>query len=248
MTVKGFFKKFASWHLWGNLLAMAVIVILLFWGVTYALQLYTYHGRSVEMPDITQKGYEEAEAMLDSLDLSIEVSDTGYIKTLPADCILEQSVPAGDVIKPGRVIYVKINSAHSPLCPIPDIADNSSLRDAVTQLENIGFTRIGVESVPGEYDWVYRVKSRHRILQPGDMLSTEDTLSLEVGDGTRDPAVAVQMTDSPVDPFTDDEDEVKKPRPKPKKTEGSEGEKRQDTPPAPVHHDTPSAPPAAPAN
>ena len=246
MTTKGFFKKFASWHLWGNLLAMAVIVILLFWGITYALQLYTYHGRSVEMPDITQKSYEQAEATLDSLDLTIEVSDTGFIKTLPADCILEQSVPAGDVIKPGRVIYVKINSAHSPLCPIPDIADNSSLRDAVTKLESIGFTRIGVESVPGEYDWVYRVKSRHRILQPGDMLSTEDTLSLEVGDGTRDPAVAVQMTTAPVDEFTDDDDEVKKPRPRPKKKDDDD-EKRPEPKPAPVHT-APAAPAPAPAN
>ena len=247
MTTKGFFKKFASWHLWGNLLAMAVIVILLLWGVTYALQLYTYHGRSVEMPDITQKSYEQAEATLDSLDLTIEVSDTGFIKTLPADCILEQSVPAGDVIKPGRVIYVKINSAHSPLCPIPDIADNSSLRDAVMKLEGIGFTRIGVESVPGEYDWVYRVKSRHRILQPGDMLSTEDTLSLEVGDGTRDPAVAVQMTTAPVDEFTDDDDEVKKPRPRPKKKDDDDGEKRPEPKPAPVHT-APAAPAPAPAN
>jgi hypothetical protein len=245
--MSGFFKKFLSKHLWGNLLAMALIVVLLFWGITYAMQLYTYHGRSVEMPDIVHKTFDQAEATLDSLDLSIEVSDTGYIKTLPPDCILEQSISAGEVIKPGRVIYVKINSAHSPLKAIPDIADNSSLRDAIYQLETIGFKRIGVESVPGEYDWVYRVKSRHRMLNPGDMRSTEDTLSLEVGDGSRDQSIEVQMTEAPVDQFNDDDDEVKRPRPKPKKTEEGEGERHQESPaPAAAPAPQPAAP--APAN
>ena len=55
---------------------------------------------------LSLKSYQEAEAQLKRLGLELQVVDTGYIKTLPADCILEQTPKGGERVKSGRIIYV----------------------------------------------------------------------------------------------------------------------------------------------
>ena len=116
MTAKRFFSKLFSPYIWLNLLAMGIIVVLLCLGLKYGLDLYTHHGQTVEVPTIIHKSYNDAEDMLDKVHLNIVVSDTDYVKTLPPDCILEQSPLEGEIVKPGRIVYVKINAPHTP-CP-----------------------------------------------------------------------------------------------------------------------------------
>ena len=83
MKTSEFFGKFKSGYLWGNLLAMAVVVVLLLVGVKYALDVYTHHGESLTVPSVKHKKYKDAERILDDLGLVVVVSDTGYVKTLP---------------------------------------------------------------------------------------------------------------------------------------------------------------------
>ena len=184
--------------------------------------------------------------MLDSLDLNIEVSDTDFVKSLPPDCILEQSIAAGDIIKPDRVVYVKINAAHSPSKPIPDIVDNSSLRDAQNKLTSLGFKLGDPEYVPGERDWVYGLKCRGRSLFEGDMVSTEDVLTIQVGDGRRNLSEEVTFTQPTLEDTGIDNDAPKRPRPRPKKTESETKSGEGASTPAPAPAPAPAAP--APSN
>ncbi len=246
MEKQSFLKKLTGKHLWGNLLAMLLIIFLISLGLKYGLELYTRHGQSVEMPDIVHKSFEQAEAMLDSLDLNIEVSDTDFVKSLPPDCILEQSIAAGDIIKPDRVVYVKINAAHSPSKPIPDIVDNSSLRDAQNKLTSLGFKLGDPEYVPGERDWVYGLKCRGRSLFEGDMVSTEDVLTIQVGDGRRNLSEEVTFTQPTLEDTGTDNDAPKRPRPRPKKTESETKSGEGASTPAPAPAPAPAAP--APSN
>ena len=57
MKTSEFFGKFKSGYLWGNLLAMAVVVVLLLVGVKYALDVYTHHGESLTVPSVKHKKY-----------------------------------------------------------------------------------------------------------------------------------------------------------------------------------------------
>ena len=82
MKTSEFFNKFKSGYLWGNLLAMAVVVVLLIIGVKYGLDAYTHHGESIVVPSVKHKAYKDAERILDDLGLTVVVSDTGYVKTL----------------------------------------------------------------------------------------------------------------------------------------------------------------------
>ena len=212
MTIQKFFKKFLSLYLWGNLLAMAAIGVLLVLGFKFGLDLYTHHGQTVEVPNVIHKSFNEAEDMLDDVHLNIEVSDTDYVKTLPPGCVLEQSPLAGDIVKPGRLVFIKINASHAPEKPIPDVIDNSSLRDCESKLLAMGYQLEEPEYIPGERDWVYGVKCRGKQLSAGDKVSIEEVLKLQVGDGRRDVNEAVTYMESDVYYYEDELLEDEKPQ------------------------------------
>ena len=69
------------------------------------------------------------------------------------------------MVKGGRVVYVVINSSHSPMVSLPDIIDNCSYREARAKLMAMGFKVCEPQLVPGEKDWVYGVVSKGRHLQ-----------------------------------------------------------------------------------
>lgn len=193
MTLSEFVNKFKSGYLWGNLAAMFLVVVLLCVGVKFGIDIYTHHGEAIPIPDVRHKSFRDAERILKDAGLEIEVSDTGFVKTLPPDCILEQSPGAGETVKAGHIIYVTINSDHSPTITIPDVIDNSSLREAMAKLTAMGFKLGTPEYVPGEADWVYGILVKGRHVVAGDKVSTDDTLIIQVGNGQRDASDSVNV-------------------------------------------------------
>ena len=124
MKVKEFFGKFASAYLWGNLLAMLIVIVLLALGVKYGLDWYTHHGEGVKIPKIEGMDYAKARSLIEDHGLNIMVSDSGYNKAMAANSILVQNPGAGTMVKLGHTIYVTVNSPSSPSFAIPDIIDN----------------------------------------------------------------------------------------------------------------------------
>lgn len=195
MTSSEFINKFKSKYLWGNLAAMALVVVLLCVGVRFGIDLYTHHGEAISIPDVRHKSFADAERILKDAGLPVVVSDTGYVKNLPPDCVLEQSPAPGEKVKSGHVIYVTINSAHSPVITIPDVIDNSSLREAMAKLTAMGF-KLGLpQYIPGEEDWVYGILVKGRHVVAGDKVSIDDVLIIQVGNGRRDAGDSVEMVD-----------------------------------------------------
>lgn len=183
MKTRDFFGKFVSGYLWGNLLAMALVLIVLAFGVKYGLDLYTHHGEGIKVPDLKNMTFENAHRLLEEDGLLIMVSDSGFNKKLPADCILAQTPGPGMEVKQGHVIYVTVNSPSSPSFPIPDLIDNSSYREAEAKLMALGFKLLQPRYVVGEKDWVYGILSRGRNVNTGDMVSIGSPLTLVVGNG-----------------------------------------------------------------
>ncbi len=177
-------KKVADWHLWAHLLAMFVVIILLCFGVKVGLDFYTHHGREVEVPNVQEMNIDKAKILLEERGLRVVVSDSGYNKRKPADCILAQAPDPGVRVKEGRVIYVTVNSSSSPTVVIPDIIDNCSLREAEAKLIGLGFKMLPPKRVDGEKDWVYGIICRGRRVGTGDRISTESPLTLMVGSGS----------------------------------------------------------------
>ena len=184
MKAKEFFGKFASPFLWGNLLAMALVVVLLALGVNYGLGLYTHHGEGIKVPKIEGMLYSNARSMVEADGLNIMVSDSGYNKNLAADCILAQNPGPGAIVKSGHTVYVTVNSPSSPTFAIPDVVDNCSFREAEAKLMAIGFKLLPPQYVSGEKDWVYGILCKGRRVSTGDHVSIDTPLTLLVGSGT----------------------------------------------------------------
>ena len=183
MNNKQQIKKVADWRLWAHLLAMVLVVLLLCIGVKFGLDIYTRHGEEVEVPNIVNMDYDKAMTLLEEYDLKISVSDSGYNKRIPANSILAQTPGASMKVKAGHVIYVTVNSTSSPTVVIPDIIDNSSLREAEAKLAAMGFKLLPPKRIVGEKDWVYGIISRGRRVGTGDRISTDAPLTLIVGTG-----------------------------------------------------------------
>lgn len=176
-----FFKKLFSAYLWGNLLAMAAVAALVLFLLWKGLALYTNHGETVDVPSLV--GMQESDALytLERLGLRGLVADSAFNKRKPTGCILDQLPAAGAKVKAGREIRLTINSAQTPTLPLPDVADNSSLREAQAKLAAMGFKLGPVEYIPGDKDWVYGVKSRGRNVYSGERVPLDVPLILQVG-------------------------------------------------------------------
>ncbi len=183
MTVKDFFSFKANKYFWVNLIAMVVVVCVLLFIVLKGLDIYTRHGEAVVVPDVKGMQMEEAEAFLRNHGLACVVSDSSYVKNKPAGSILDLTPGAGQKVKEGRVIYLTINALNIPLRAVPDVADNSSVRQAQARMLAIGFKLTENELVNGEKDWVYGVKYKGRQLVTGEKVPAGATLTLMVGSG-----------------------------------------------------------------
>ena len=89
-------------------------------------------------------------------------------------------------MKDGRSIRLIVNSLSTPLQAVPDVADNSSTRQAEAKLLKAGFKLTDNELIAGEKDWVYGVKYKGRLLNLGERVPIGATLTLVVGSGERE--------------------------------------------------------------
>ena len=185
MKSSDFFGKLTSKYIWLNLLAMAIVLVLLVVGAKFGIDIYTHHGEAILIPDIRHKSYADAKQILANEGLLIEVTDTGYVRTLPADCILEQSPQPGDKVKSGHVIYVIVNSGNTPTITLPDIIDNSSVREAIAKLTAMGFKVGPPQYVVGEREWVYGATVNGRHVSAGERIPVGAVVVLQVGNGSR---------------------------------------------------------------
>ena len=195
MKSSDFFGKFKSSYLWGNILAMALVVLIIIIGIKYALDIYTRHGEAIPVPNIRHKSQADAERLLQDQGLAMMVTDTGYVKTLPANYILEQIPVAGEKVKSGHVVYVIINSGNTPTITLPDIIDNSSLREAIAKLKAMGFKVGPPKYITGEKDWVYGVTVRGKNVATGDKIPVDATVIVLAGNGERGADDAINYVD-----------------------------------------------------
>ncbi|WP_294632434.1 PASTA domain-containing protein [uncultured Bacteroides sp.] len=183
MTIKDFFSFRQNKFFWFNLIAMVGVVVIALFGVLKGLDVYTRHGEAIVVPNVKGMTVTEAGKLFRNHKLNYIVSDSTYVKEQPAGCILDYHPASGQRVKEGRTIYLTINTQNIPLQAVPDIADNSSMRQAQARLLATGFKLTEHEYISGEKDWVYGVKYNGHTLTNGEKVPMGATLTLVVGDG-----------------------------------------------------------------
>ena len=177
-------------YLWAGLLALALLAFGAYVLLNNVLMpSVTRHDVSVTVPHVMDRPFDEARQALKARDLEVEKVELQYNPELPREVVIEQNPAAETAVKPGRRVYLTINSGETPMVKLPSV-ENLSLREARNRLRALGLTAddIRVDSIPLEYP---NVVTRQKPV-PGDSLPRGSGVTLWYSEGNQDaPYVSV---------------------------------------------------------
>lgn len=114
----------------GLLVAAAVVAHIL-------MQVGTRHGARRTVPDFSGVTFDDAERLARKHSLHLHINDSLYVPAYDGGIVLDQLPEGGTEVKPGRTVYVTINSYRQKMVPVPYVAERS-LRQAKNMLEIAG--------------------------------------------------------------------------------------------------------------
>lgn len=125
-------------YFWAGLAALIGFVVVLYLVVDHVLMpSYTRQGTSVTVPNVVNQPFEQARAELEERDLDVETIVQRYNANFPRDVVTDQNPPPDARVKPGRDVYLTINSGELQRVSVPDL-EGLSLREAVNRLRGRG--------------------------------------------------------------------------------------------------------------
>ena len=166
-----------------NLLAMAVVAIVIAYATLCWLDSYTNHNVAYKVPDVCGLHIDEAADVLKATKLDYTVVEYKYKDGAVADEVLEQRPLADAKVKEGRKITLVLNTTEKPRQGIPPVIDNSSLREAEFRLKASGFVVEAVDTIEGEREWVYELRYNGRKLENGAAIPRGSKVTIVVGSG-----------------------------------------------------------------
>ena len=167
-----------------NILGLVAVVSLILYFTFSWLDSYTRHNEAYAVPNVCGMSIEQAQEELRKNNIDCKVAEYRYQAGVPGEQVLEQYPKAGWLVKEGRKISVVLSTDTAPLVDIPNVIDNSSLSQAVAQLEGKGFQVELVEYIDGEKDWVYELHYKGKKLKNGQSVPKNSKVVLYVGSGT----------------------------------------------------------------
>ena len=170
-----------SRFLWLNVLAAVVFVVVICWVVFWRLDVYTRHGESVEVHNLSGMYVEEAELILKDCNLGYEIIDSVYIRSMKGGEIAEQTPMPGTKVKKNRKIYVTVNSKQRKMVMVPSLVGESR-RKVQSNLKTLGFNVDSVRYEPYEFnDEVLAVMWGDSTLSAGAKVPDGSQIILVVG-------------------------------------------------------------------
>lgn len=143
-------KGFWSWLKNHTILYHLVVIALVLLGLAVvsfvAMALGTRHSARRTVPDFVGLKLNDANYFAGRRDLKIIINDSLHVSAYPGGVILDQLPKGGVVVKPGRKVYVTVNSVRQRMVVVPYVAGRS-LRQAKNMLETAGLTIDNLEYV-----------------------------------------------------------------------------------------------------
>lgn len=113
-----------------------MLCFLVFFMDLAVMPIYTHHGEERELPDVTERSFEDAREILESKGFTIVKEGEKFDATYPESTVIFQNPSAFSRVKRGRRIYVTL-SAGEKLIPVPRVIGMSE-RDAEFSLRHAG--------------------------------------------------------------------------------------------------------------
>lgn len=161
-----------------GVVGLSIIIVMV---VLFMLNLFTRHGQEVAVPQVIGATLEEAKAQLKKASLSYEIIDSVYTDDVPPGCVVEVIPKPGEMVKPGRFLFLTINAWGAKQIPLPNLIDFSE-RQAVATLESCGFSQILVQYKMGQFDNLVEsiLDSSGKSVVPGTRLPIDEIITVVV--------------------------------------------------------------------
>jgi eukaryotic-like serine/threonine-protein kinase len=140
------FKGLSLKNIFKFIALIAVITIIYLIIAMVFTNWFTRHGASVKVPKVTGMPAEKAFKLLDDEALEMIIVDSVYKEDMKPMTIVEQDPLPLMNVKPGRLIYVTINTGIKPKVKMPSLINGGS-NLATVLLQNSGLRLGRVDSV-----------------------------------------------------------------------------------------------------
>ena len=164
-------------------IALAIVFVLgylfMHW-LTYT----TGHGNEIAVPNLSKLSEQQVEEKLNELNLEYVLLDSvDYRKDFPKHSVVDQDPVAGQKVKEGRKIYIKINSSGFTTVRMPNLIEKT-YRQAIPTLKSLGLEEGTITYKPylGR-DMVLEMHFNGKKLNPGDKVFKSSKIDLVLGDG-----------------------------------------------------------------
>lgn len=110
---------------------MGLVCLVLATLTLYGIRFYTNHDSElIEVTDLEGLNVDKAIEQLDGIGLVGVVTDTVYKDGVPKLSVINQNPVSGLQVKPGRKVYLVINTNDIPMVEVPSLAGQTSLQQA----------------------------------------------------------------------------------------------------------------------
>ena len=179
MKKKSFFRSKAFFkHLGISVISVALIL----WILTVMLKLFTHHGRTKTVPDLTGLTEKEAYKVAKNYGLQLIISDSTYVIGRQKGTVVSHIPKMDEKVKKGRRIYATLNAFTKPTVPMPNIT--GSYRQAKVSLESNGLKVGKLIFVPDQHqNYVVGQQIKGKTVEYGEMVTKGEAIDLILGQG-----------------------------------------------------------------
>jgi beta-lactam-binding protein with PASTA domain len=163
-------------------LAAAITIILLL-GVMLWLKIYTHHGRTIVVPDLTGLTLEEVDDVTSSRRLRFEVVDSVFSTEMPRGTVIKHNPFATSRVKKNRKIFLTMNAINPEMVSMPQLV-GLSFRQARLALQNAGLEQGNITYRPDfAKNNVLQQMHKDSVINEGTIITKGAVIDLVLGMG-----------------------------------------------------------------
>lgn len=163
-------------------LAVAITLVLLL-GIMLWLKIYTHHGKTIVVPDLTGLTLEEVDDVTSSRRLRFEVVDSVFSTEMPRGTVIKQNPVAVSRVKKNRKIFLTMNAVNPEMVSMPQLI-GLSFRQARLALQNAGLVQGNITYRPDfAKNNVLQQMHRDTVINEGTIITKGAVIDLVLGMG-----------------------------------------------------------------
>ena len=107
--------------LW-NLTLIVALILAAAIAAHILMRVGTRHGARRTVPDFSGVALHDAQRIARKHDLQLHINDSLFVPAYEGGIVLDQLPEGGVEVKPGRTVYITINSFRQKMVPVPYVA------------------------------------------------------------------------------------------------------------------------------